>query len=738
MTELSPTPDVFLSASPKNSLGAALSAPSEPHVQCVHAARCGGCSLIDRSYTEQLSLKRSRVAQAVARFEALAETYVDPVAAAATHTGYRTRAKLHVAPGARLGFFEKPASTGTKNAAARSDIVDIPNCQVLSPCLLEVAAWLRSVIDHHERTGGPLAPFVAPSTPASSLEAPSSHGPSHVSSGALRGVDLREVTIDGHAKALVTLIMHYTNDHSRRDLEAAARDLADGAPPPVAGLALRVLHNESTDVFGGDHTVIAGATQAPSRLGNTTSIATYGSIAPAHEKQVEFAQNIAMRLVQRSHGDSPCRVLSVFTGADALALASAHAGAEVVHIDPSASAADLLGAAAREAGVTIHIEARDVLTALRQASSVSPRLFDVVMLAPPRLGLVPQAREALARMRPDAIAYMARDPETMARDLDHLTRVGFAVASIHPVDIAPMSDAVDVVAVLHPQPCAAPELLYEDEYVVAVNKGGHDALAPSSSHAISLLERVRALPRTPLAIPIPLADPCASGVALFAKDASEAVRWDALLTASSSTTSASPSTETRVIYLVAVRGITPSKGTITRDIRDNGNVHHARTRFRRLAVAGGHSILRVIPEQAHPDQLRRHLASIGHPVLGDARYGHAITNRAFEDRNMLDRPFIHCVRIEFTHPAHGRRQLIEAPLAGDLRAVLERTSGPGTLRFLDGKNALGQPSYSSLPPPSSMAPSEHELPSCYSIETDLPSSDELSLPPQSDRFGIGL
>src|SRR5581483_6289993 len=86
-----------------------------------------------------------------------------------------------------------------------------------------------------------------------------------------------------------------------------------------------------------------------------------------------------------------------------------------------------------------------------------------------------------------------------------------------------------------------------------------------------------------------------------------------------------------------------------------------------------------------------------YPVLGDNRYGHEPTNRYFEEKNALDRSFLHCVRLEFEHPDGGRR-VVEAPLPGDLRAVLERTSGPGTLRFLDRKNALGASGTSNLPP----------------------------------------
>jgi hypothetical protein len=75
-----------------------------------------------------------------------------------------------------------------------------------------------------------------------------------------------------------------------------------------------------------------------------------------------------------------------------------------------------------------------------------------------------------------------------------------------------------------------------------------------------------------------------------------------------------------------------------------------------------------------------------------------MTNRYFEEKNGLDRAFLHCVRLEFDDPDSGGRRIVEAPLPGDLRAVLERTAGPGTLRFLDHKNALGTSGTSHLPP----------------------------------------
>jgi 23S rRNA (uracil1939-C5)-methyltransferase len=167
-------------------------------------------------------------------------------------------------------------------------------------------------------------------------------------------------------------------------------------------------------------------------------------------------------------------------------------------------------------------------------------------------------------------------------------------------------------------------------------------------------------------------------VTIFAKSREAAERWIAALASNG-----------RLVYLAAARGVTPAKGAITRELRGEEGSRPARTRYRRLAIGGGHSILRVVPEKRYVHQIRRHLAAIGHPVLGDARYGHAPTNRYFEEKHGLDRSFLHLVRVELDHPTGGQRLLIEAPLPADLRAALVRASDESVLRFLENKRALG-------------------------------------------------
>jgi 23S rRNA pseudouridine1911/1915/1917 synthase len=63
-------------------------------------------------------------------------------------------------------------------------------------------------------------------------------------------------------------------------------------------------------------------------------------------------------------------------------------------------------------------------------------------------------------------------------------------------------------------------------------------------------------------------------------------------------------------------------------------------------------------------QIRVHMAAIGHPVVGDARYG--TPERALG----VGRFFLHAFRLEFTHPASGERMEFSAPLPDDLSAYL--------------------------------------------------------------------
>jgi 23S rRNA pseudouridine1911/1915/1917 synthase len=69
-------------------------------------------------------------------------------------------------------------------------------------------------------------------------------------------------------------------------------------------------------------------------------------------------------------------------------------------------------------------------------------------------------------------------------------------------------------------------------------------------------------------------------------------------------------------------------------------------------------------ETGRTHQVRVHLAAIGHPVVGDSRYGGGRLSVP------VDRPFLHAAQLAFDHPTTGERCRFESPLPPDLEAVL--------------------------------------------------------------------
>ncbi|MBW3614586.1 MAG: RluA family pseudouridine synthase [Actinobacteria bacterium] len=67
-------------------------------------------------------------------------------------------------------------------------------------------------------------------------------------------------------------------------------------------------------------------------------------------------------------------------------------------------------------------------------------------------------------------------------------------------------------------------------------------------------------------------------------------------------------------------------------------------------------------ETGRTHQIRVHLAAIGHPVVGDARYGGSRPVLS------LERPFLHATRLAFDHPSTGERLVFDSPLPPDLES----------------------------------------------------------------------
>ena len=102
------------------------------------------------------------------------------------------------------------------------------------------------------------------------------------------------------------------------------------------------------------------------------------------------------------------------------------------------------------------------------------------------------------------------------------------------------------------------------------------------------------------------------------------------------------------------------EGTTERCVRADGQ--RAVTHYRVLARDAEATFLEVRLETGRTHQIRVHLRSIGHVLLGDDMYGGS--------RARIGRQALHCGQVCFRHPESGRTVALTAPLPEDMQAIL--------------------------------------------------------------------
>jgi tRNA pseudouridine32 synthase/23S rRNA pseudouridine746 synthase len=98
---------------------------------------------------------------------------------------------------------------------------------------------------------------------------------------------------------------------------------------------------------------------------------------------------------------------------------------------------------------------------------------------------------------------------------------------------------------------------------------------------------------------------------------------------------------------------------------DHPDAEAARSRYRTLAQAPGAALLELDPETGRMHQLRVHLAYIGRPIAGDARYGGALVVGG----HAVPRLMLHAAVLSFPHPGGGTTR-IEAPTPPDMAGLI--------------------------------------------------------------------
>ena len=227
--------------------------------------------------------------------------------------------------------------------------------------------------------------------------------------------------------------------------------------------------------------------------------------------------------------------------------------------------------------------------------------------------------------------------------------------------------------------------LFEDEHLLAINKPAGVAVHGGSGVSFGVIEQLRqARPQARLLELVHRLDRETSGILLVAKKRSALKHLQDQFR----------ERETGKTYLALVQGEWPARLKVIDQplhkyllpdgerrvkvtTQDDPDGMRSITLVKVAQRLAGCTLLEVTIKTGRTHQIRVHLASNGHPIAGDDKYGDFEWNKVLQKQG-LKRMFLHAWRLQFNHPASGERIALQADLPTELQQHIDHVQPPPT------------------------------------------------------------
>lgn len=219
------------------------------------------------------------------------------------------------------------------------------------------------------------------------------------------------------------------------------------------------------------------------------------------------------------------------------------------------------------------------------------------------------------------------------------------------------------------------EILFQDEYLVAINKP-HGLLVHRSKIANDANEFAVQILRDQIkqvVHPVHRLDRKTSGILLFGLSSEiNSIMQQQFM-----------NREVTKKYLAFVRGHIEEVGTIDYPLKkEDGTEQEAVTHFKLLKrgelpfpsgkfESSRYSFIELNPETGRMHQIRRHLAHVFHPIIGDRPHGCNKQNKLFLERLNMNTMLLHASELSFTHPITKDKIELKAPIHSEFQRVLD-------------------------------------------------------------------
>jgi 23S rRNA pseudouridine955/2504/2580 synthase len=203
-------------------------------------------------------------------------------------------------------------------------------------------------------------------------------------------------------------------------------------------------------------------------------------------------------------------------------------------------------------------------------------------------------------------------------------------------------------------------VLYEDEQCIILNKPA--GLPVQGGEGVgSSLDILLAETWKPRPLLVHRLDKDTSGIIMAAKNREAAARFTALFRGGKTFAGGEGGMEKRYLGVCAGRPHLDT-GLIEAELEIRGETKAARTRYTRISGDQDFSLLDLELGTGRMHQIRRHLAHIGNPILGDDKYGDFALNKRLRKERGLKRLLLHSSHLIIPASLCGFSLDVEAPL----------------------------------------------------------------------------
>lgn len=377
---------------------------------CPHYGICGGCDLQHCDYGQQLQIKKEIIGDLLQRAPQHALPQAIPLLAAPLASprilGYRQRLRLQINEDGVPGF----------RRFHSHQCVPIKECLLARPEINKVYRQLHLQPSFHRLL--------------------------------ILGTELE--LLFNPASSKVICLFHFIRKARPADMKLA--ELLAAAVPEL----------ERVMFYGQDFLPISIDSKEGAQTSSPRSLELLLPPFPGHTDQpislaweaagfcqVNLEQNLQLiqTVLTFCQADHRCSVLDLFCGMGNFSIPLAMQSASLLGIEGQGAAIRQARKNSEQAGLTNTRFEKSPIHQYCQTLAASGQSFDCVVIDPPRQG-APELAPLLARLTRQRLIYISCDPATLCRDVGELTKAGFSIRKLQPVDMFPQTHHIETVALL--------------------------------------------------------------------------------------------------------------------------------------------------------------------------------------------------------------------------------------------------------------------------------------------------